>query len=81
MAKYYEFECKTCGHKIYFDYTDGDDIFYDSDEALWGHIQREHPDLFREWCDFDTPDMRETLYEGPKVVEIDSTKPQVNGAI
>jgi len=69
MEKRCVFTCKTCGEQFYFDADSEWDTFFDSDETLWGHIQNKHPDLFREWCNFDTPDMRECLYNGPTLVQ------------
>lgn len=58
--------CKFCGEEFWFDEDDfcGDGSFHpDGEEALWGHIQIDHPDVFDDVCDFDTPYMIEECYE------------------
>lgn len=47
------YKCKYCG-----------EIFDEFDEeAMWGHIQMEHEEIFKEVQDLETPYMLEECYE------------------
>lgn len=58
------FRCKTCGSE--FEEIDDEDFAWFEDygeEALWGHIQLDHPELYQECQTWETPDMLEVYYE------------------
>ena len=40
-----------------------EDLSEDLDEALWGHIQMDHEELFEELQDLETPYMTAIVYE------------------
>ena len=50
--------CKHCGH-----YFIKEDLSEDLDEALWGHIQMDHEELFEKMQDLETPYMTDIVYE------------------
>lgn len=52
------FRCMHCG-----DCFIKDDLSEDLDEALWGHIQMDHEELFEEIQDLETPCMTTIVYE------------------
>lgn len=52
------FRCKHCG-----DCFIKDGLSEDLDEALWGHIQMDHEELFEEVQDLETPYMTTIVYE------------------
>ena len=59
------YTCRECGTDflIRAGEFNGDGYFHpDGEELLWGHIQLEHPTLFREMRDMDTPSMLELCY-------------------
>lgn len=58
--------CKYCGEEFWFN----EDDFYedgsfrpDGEEMLWEHIRIEHPDVFNDVCELETPFMLEECYE------------------
>lgn len=52
-------KCNICGEIINID----EDFIGDYDEILWGHIQMEHEEKFKEVVDWETPFMLEECYE------------------
>ena len=52
------FRCKHCG-----DCFIKDGLSEDLDEALWGHIQMDHGELFEKLQDLETPYMTGIVYE------------------
>ena len=58
------YKCKACGSE--FEEIDDEDYSWFEDfgeEALWGHIQLDHPDIFEDCRDLETPDMLELQYD------------------
>ena len=58
--------CKDCGSEFQFDADDfdcGGNFHPDGEETLWGHIQIEHPYLFEEVRNLETPFMIEVCYD------------------
>lgn len=61
-----KFICKTCGCVIEFpaeDFDCGGDFHPDGEELLWGHIQLDHPDVYEDVRDWETPFMIEECYD------------------
>lgn len=57
------YRCKACGSE--FEEIDDEDYPWFEDvgeEALWGHLQFDHPKLFEECQNLETPDMLELCY-------------------
>lgn len=52
------FICKHCGNGFI-----KEDSSEDLDEALWGHIQMDHEELFEKIQDLETPYMTDIVYE------------------
>ncbi len=55
-APFTVFKCKHCDFSCW-------DVDNDVEEALWGHIQMHHEDVFKEVQNWETPDMIEECYE------------------
>lgn len=54
-----EWKCKFCGCTMHIS---DDDFNYFGEEELWGHIQMEHEDIFKDVQDLETPFMLEECY-------------------
>lgn len=52
------YKCKYCDNHFIKEDWDGD-----LEEALWGHIQMGHEDVFEELQNLETPDMIEIAYD------------------
>lgn len=61
MRKYTVYECKHCKER--FIKEDWIDAGQDFEEALWGHVQMEHSEVFEELQDLETPCMIDAVYE------------------
>ena len=65
-ASWSRYTCKECGQVFWFEPDDFDchgSFHPDGEEVLWGHIQLDHPDIFEEVCDLETPYMMEECYD------------------
>ena len=63
------FTCGYCGEEFEIDINDfdcGGEFHPDGEEILWWHIQLEHPDVFEDVKELETPDMIEECYEEDK---------------
>lgn len=54
------YKCSICGSE--FTYDNEEDFQEYGEEALWGHIQLDHPEAFQECQNLETPHMLELLY-------------------
>ena len=57
------YKCKACGQTFVEDKEDAAWFSDYGEESLWGHLQLEHPDIFVECRDLETPFMLEEYYE------------------
>lgn len=58
------YKCKTCGSEFVADDPEDRSWFADyGEEALWGHIQLDHPEVYEDCQDLETPDMLELCFE------------------
>lgn len=57
------FICKECSAEFEALDEDHDWFNYCGEETLWGHLQMEHPEIFKEYQTLETPDMLELCYE------------------
>lgn len=58
------YKCKACSSEFVADEPEGRNWFADfGEEALWGHLQNDHPDLFEDCRDLETPDMLALCFE------------------
>ena len=60
------YKCKCCGQAIQFIAEDfnGDGSYHpDGEELLWGHIQFDHEDIYKEVQNMETPFMIEECYD------------------
>lgn len=57
------YKCRACRSE-FEEVGDEDGDWFDDygEEALWGHLQLDHPDIFKECCDLETPDMLQLYY-------------------
>lgn len=58
------FKCKDCGSEFVADDPEDRSWFADyGEEALWGHLQVDHPEVYEEYQNLETPDMLEVCFE------------------
>ena len=55
------YQCRICGST--FECRHIEDFTDWGEEALWGHIQNDHPEVFEEVRDWETPFMLEECYD------------------
>ena len=60
-----KFKCMYCGIHFEGKWPEPNAAVEDGDfeQKLWGHIQMNHPDIFEDYQNLETPDMLEMCYE------------------
>lgn len=61
-----KYTCRHCGRTIGFpdnEFNGGGSFHPDGEELLWGHIQLQHLDVYKEVQSWETPFMLEECYD------------------